>query len=195
MIGIDIDGPEGQRLLEEISGGDLPATQAFCTSRGMRLQYAIQPSMVVKTWAVRCDRSEVKILGEGSLTVMPPSRHSSGKRYRWVRGHAPSQGRLAAAPAWTRKPRATYKERTEDRLVASGHAQPIPEGQRNERLFKIACAMRRHGCEFDEILHALSFINQQRCRPPLTLPELKGVSASVMRYQPVQGHNVSTAQG
>jgi hypothetical protein len=44
--------------------------------------------------------------------------------------------------------------------------------------------MRRHGCEFAEILHALTFINQRRCLPPLKALELQGISRGVLRYRP-----------
>jgi hypothetical protein len=62
--------------------------------------------------------------------------------------------------------------------------EAIHEGERNECLFKIGCAMRRHGCEFQEILHALRFINQRRCMPPLECLELEAISRSASRYAP-----------
>jgi hypothetical protein len=104
LVGIDIDGQHGPQLLYEISGGDLPSTLTFLTSRGMRLLLAIEPGMVVKTWARRREGSEVKVLGEGSLTVMPPSMHATGHPYRWTHGHGPGQTPLASAPRWVLKP-------------------------------------------------------------------------------------------
>jgi len=180
IIGIDIDGRDGPQLLDEISDGDLPETLTFSTSRGMRLLFTIEPGMVVKTWAHRREGSEVKVLGEGSLTVMPPSVHARGCRYRWMHGRGPGRTTLAAAPSWVTKPTPNESRQT----IRSPAGAAILEGERNERLFKIACGLRRHGCEFDEILHALAFINQQRCIPPLAAAELEGISRSVIRYRP-----------
>jgi hypothetical protein len=41
LVGVDVDGEEGERILGEQSGGDLPWTLTFTTGRGRRLLYAI----------------------------------------------------------------------------------------------------------------------------------------------------------
>ena len=41
LVGVDVDGEEGERILGELSGGDLPRTLTFTTGRGRRLLYAI----------------------------------------------------------------------------------------------------------------------------------------------------------
>jgi hypothetical protein len=182
MVGIDIDGPLGSQLLDEISDGDLPETLAFSTSRGMRLLYRIEPGAVLKTWAHRRDGSEVKVLGEGSLTVMPPSRHVSGHRYRWGHGRGPGQTPLAPAPRWVTKPKPPMRSIRISTAAVAGAA--ILEGERNERLFKIACGLRRHGCEFEEIVHALIFVNDRRCKPPLQKEDIHAISRSAAHYAP-----------
>jgi putative DNA primase/helicase len=80
---------------------------------------------------------------------------------------------------WNGKARVT-------RAVAPGALEvgaPIPEGQRNSRLFKIACALRRHGCTPQEILSAIQVVNR-RCVPPLDDAELREIVASAARYRP-----------
>jgi hypothetical protein len=62
---------------------------------------------------------------------------------------------------------------------------PIPEGQRNSRLFRIACALRRHGCTPQEILTAVRCVNR-RCVPPLDDGELREIVASAARYPPAR---------
>jgi hypothetical protein len=126
------------------------------------------------------------VLGQGSLTVMPPSKHVSGKHYRWLRGHGPDDGPLAHASEWVSKPIAMKGSTTHSGAPRAAHAngESIPQGQRNDPLFRLAAAMRRHGCDQDEVFHALSFINQHRCRPPLGDCELNTICQSAMRYWP-----------
>ena len=177
LIGIDVDGEEGQRLLQEASGQEgTPVTLSFRTARGIRLLYGLEPGTVIRSWAIRKDGSEVKVLGEGALTVMPPSRHVSGKMYQWNR-----RRRLAVAPEWTlRRPEGRQKARRPGSQVARTGAL-IPEGRRNETLFRIGCAMRGRGMDEDEILAAIRVVNRN-CVPPLEEGELRTIARSVGRY-------------
>ena len=86
LVGIDIDGPEGEELLREVSGGNVPATLEFDTpGGGRRLLYRLPESGVeVPTRSLKRGTGELKVLGEGSLTVMPPSRHANGGVYEWT---------------------------------------------------------------------------------------------------------------
>src|SRR5262249_24854716 len=65
VVGVDVDGAEGQQLLAQVSGGDLPATLSFRTGRGLRLLYAVPRGTAVSNWCVRGDGGEVKVLGNG----------------------------------------------------------------------------------------------------------------------------------
>jgi hypothetical protein len=179
LVGVDVDGQEGERILEEVSGRDLPRTLTFATGRGRRLLYAIDRDSDVPTRTLSGRGGEVKILAAGTLTVMPPSRHVSGRKYRWLRRRGPGDIRPAPAPEWLW--RCQSGEGTRDQVAEVG--APIPEGQRNTRLFKIACALRRHGCTRDEILTALLDVNR-RCLPPLVDRELQDLATNSSRYRP-----------
>src|SRR5262249_48062247 len=96
----------------------------------------------------------------------------------------PHQAPLAPAPSWTRKPVVADPKESDRSPAPVPIGESIHEGVRNERLFKIACAMRRHGCTFEEMLHALTFINKQRCLPPLSGVELQGIARSAHGYRP-----------
>jgi hypothetical protein len=186
LVGIDVDGLEGERLLQDASGDEgTPGTLTFTTARGRRLLYALEPGTVVRGWSIHRDECEVKVLGEGGLTVMPPSRHAVGVTYRWSRGRGPGRVALAAAPEWALRGRGPAEEvRTPGRLgtgpVVNGGT--IPEGCRNVSLFRIGCAMRGRGSTEEEIFVALTAVNL-RCRPPLNAAEVWEVSRSASRYQ------------
>jgi hypothetical protein len=146
LVGIDVDGPEGERALRVRSRGDLPVTLAFATGRGWRLLYTIPDGVAIPNRSLPGG----EILSRGRLTVMPPSRHPIGKRYRWLIGRGPGDIRPAPAPEWL-----WHAEPMRPKSAAVEAGSPIPEGQRNSRLFRIACALRRHGCTPREILVAL----------------------------------------
>ena len=181
LVGIDVDGQEGLRLLQEVSGEKrTPGTLAFRTARGMRLLYSLEAGMRVGSWSIHQEEGELKVLGEGSLTVMPPSRHVSGKRYSWIRG----KKNLAVVPEWVlRRPGGGKVRRSGSQKVSARRVGIlIPEGQRNERLFRIGCAMRGRGRSEEEILAEIGVVNQ-RCVPPLDEAELVGIARSVVRYE------------
>jgi hypothetical protein len=181
LVGIDVDGSEGERILEEVSRGELPRTLAFATGRGRRLLYAIPEDVTVANRTFAGQGGEVKVLATGTLTVMPPSRHTSARKYRWLprRGPAHLQSALAPGWVWDGEARGTTKAAPGPIKVGA----PIPEGQRNSRLFRIACALRRHGCTAEEILSAIQTVNR-RCVPPLDDGELRGIVVSSARYTP-----------
>jgi hypothetical protein len=178
LVGIDVDGPEGGRLLAQVSRGELPRTLAFATARGRRLLYALPNGVGVVNRAYGGGGGEVRLLARGSLTVMPPSLHCSGKRYRWLPGQGPDHVRPASAPGWVVEP-----PRPRTQVVPVSVGTPILEGERNTRLFRIACALRRHGCTPGEILCAFRVVNQ-RCQPPLADEELRLLACSASRYPP-----------
>jgi len=61
---------------------------------------------------------------------------------------------------------------------------PIPEGKRNESLFRLACGMRAKGHEESQIHTQISTINGIRCKPPLPDDELANIATSAASYAP-----------
>ena len=65
----------------------------------------------------------------------------------------------------------------------------IPEGQRNDTLFRLAGSMRAAGLEESAIEAALQDTNRERCNPPLTDSEVTDIAKSIARYSPNNGTN------
>jgi hypothetical protein len=103
LVRIDVDGPPGETTLQTWSRGDLPPTWEFRSSpsgRGLLYRWPQgQPCHTVKASADG-QHNELRLMGDGAQTVLPPSRHSSGSLYTWVPGHGPADLPLALAPTW-----------------------------------------------------------------------------------------------
>jgi hypothetical protein len=157
--------------------GELPATATERTGRGWHFVYRtfvpVGPKVAV--------RAHVDLRGPGSYIVVAPSLHANGRQYEWV---TPLAQRVATAPDWVlqaaeRKPQA----------AGADDGAPIPRGQRNDTLTRLAGAMRRQGMTIDEITIALKAVDVARCCPPLELEEPGSagrIAASIGRYAPAE---------
>jgi putative DNA primase/helicase len=178
LVVVDIDPRHGAPAdRDEIAAmlGPWPETAEAITGGGGRHLYfrardslqapgALAPGVDVKS-------------GPGAYVVAPPSLHANGRRYAWDGLDDPLTAlrRLPVAPEWV------YR-RARPRTVPDD--EPIPEGQRNETLFRMGCGLRRRGFSAEAILAALLAENQRRCQPPLDETEVRKIADSCARYQP-----------
>ena len=104
LVRIDVDGAPGEATLQDWSQGALPPTWEFCSSaagRGLLYRWPQdQPCQTVTKASPDGQHTELRLMGNGSQTVLPPSRHASGSVYAWVPGHGPADVPLAPAPRW-----------------------------------------------------------------------------------------------
>ena len=102
LVGIDIDGEVGERLLSKYSKGQLPATWEFTTGNGRRLLYLLPEGASSHKHKINVEGSkgELALIATGQQTVIPPSRHPSGVSYAWVQGRSPEDIDIALAPDW-----------------------------------------------------------------------------------------------
>lgn len=144
----------------EILNGWQSDTLAAQTGKGQHLYFVLNGAAAKNSVCKLGDGLDLR--GDGGYVVAPPSRHATGVSYTWMDFDREPQ----PAPAWLLQP------------------NPIPEGQRNEILFRMASAMRGKGKDVDEISDELYFVNSNRCVPPLGDEEVRKIAESVMRYKP-----------
>lgn len=164
LAAVDVDSPEGCEWLETALG-EVPDAPRYSTGRGLRLLFRDSGARYQNP------ATGVEVLGEGRVAVAPPSVHESGYVYTWL-GSRDLQP-LPKLPDLTAEPSPPGE------MLGEG---PVTQN-RNSRLFRLACALRRHGACMEEVSLCLEIFNR-RCSPPLKPRELGHIARSACRYSP-----------
>lgn len=187
LIVVDIDGrhnPWLSSLGDRID--DLMAAPAAWTPRGGTHLFFRQPAEGV--W--RCSQSvlapNVDIRADGGYVVAAPSNRAEGGGYRWYPDRE-IERLLPEPPGWLLDELREGRPRDAGvRASSEAPSEPIPEGDRNGALTRIAGKMRRFGMTGKAIDAALQATNCDRCQPPLDPREVSRIAASVAKYEPNQ---------
>jgi replicative DNA helicase len=183
LVVVDIDPRHGgDEAFDEMRAkfGAAPDTVEALTGGGGRHIYLAVPEGAQVRNSAGLLGVGLDVRGEGGYVVAPPSVHGSGKAYAWEASSRPGEVTVATVPsAWL----VSMTARPRLRLLAGGAAgEAIPEGKRNETLFRRASSMRASGFERDAILAAVAMENETRCSPPVDPAEVKALVESVCRY-------------
>jgi hypothetical protein len=176
IVALDADGAEG---LESLTALNTPAqTWLAQTGRpnGGWHQFFQHPGAGIAIRNRTRLRPGLDVRGDGGYVVLPPSRHASGQKYRWLT--APDEMALAWIP--------------DDLLPilcqpgpTSGNESPsgdfVSEGERNDHLYRLARSLKAKGCSDRTIRAALSTENRARCRPQLSAEEVGGIADNAFR--------------
>lgn len=175
LVVIDVDGEEGFASLPKeqvVSLQDANVIHAK-TGRGDHFYFSSKTKINSKVGFLK----HVDIRADGGYIIVPPSRHISGKCYEWIR---PPHHGLTEVPKWVLNDK--LKETTKKIFTVT--EQFIPEGRRNDTLFRLASSFRAKDVSYEATHKALEIENQFRCNPPLDDKELLGVLDSVYkRYE------------
>lgn len=183
LLVVDIDGADNPWVdsLTEDQRADLIAPHSY-TPRGGTHRFFRGGGFRNTTSKLA---PKVDTRADGGYVVIPPSRLSGEAVYQWAAffkiEDAPD--RLPNPPDWLveRIARASV-----ERPAVEPDDTPIPDGQRNATLARIAGQNRRVGLSAAEILALLQAVNANRCRPPLPDYEVERIASSVARYKPDQ---------
>lgn len=200
VLDVDTDhaaGKYGDETLEELERqyGPLPETWQSLTGGGGVHYYfrCDDPALTVGTGIA----PGLDYRGAGGYVIAPPSVHESGREYTWEAGHAPGSTPMAALPEWLHtlmlKGRGKPPE-PRNELPAKEEAR-IPEGERNDALFRLACFLRGKGMSEMGITAALLEENRTRCDPPLPEGEVKRICQSAGGYPPGGAGHGGTQKG
>lgn len=124
---------------------------------------------------------DVDVRADGGYIVAPPSIHPNGTRYEWEQ--SPDDYELITTAD-------TDVEFVINSILVSGgrHNEPlkvpdeIPEGHRDELMFKLACKYQSMGMSDEAMYAALMAENEVRCKPPLSAKEIKQKVKQAQKY-------------
>jgi len=181
LVVLDVDGPEG---VETLSSRDLflPLTPTAKTGKGTHFYFKYPDGHEIRNFARKLPGLDLR--GEGGYVVAPPSLHESGVRYEWE--HPPDRVPLAPAPSWLLE--LCKRENGEGqsggpRIDPVSILQGVPEGSRNDTLFREAARLRTLNLKREEA-EILILEMARRCIPPFPEREALSVVASAYRYPP-----------
>lgn len=182
VIDLDIDkekGKFGNETLREWESehGRLPDTCRAITGRGgCHLLYYTDREITCSTEEVKA----VDIRGDGGYFVAPPSIHPNGRLYEWEQ--APDEFVMEQADDLVYEFIDFVRPKKKDKESFSV-PEMIPEGSRDNTIFKLACSLQSKGLSDEAILAAAIVENETRCVPPLTDKEVRQKVESALKYQ------------
>lgn len=126
---------------------------------------------------------DVDIRADGAYIVAPPSIHPNGTKYEWEQ--APEDYELISSQdidvefVFNSVVASNLKDKSKPLSVPD----EIPEGHRDEMMFKLACKYQAMGMSDEAMLAALQKENEVRCKPPLTDREIRRKVEQAQKYQ------------
>ena len=184
---VDIDdkdgrpGPDSWSLAKQGLGAQVDDTTTVATpSGGMHVHYWADGHDIA-SGNDRLGRG-VDIKAKGGYVLLPPSM-VHGTRYVWVEGHGLDKTKPIPESLATRLESATSQTDDRGRPSRPNEARITP-GERDDTLFRDACAMRKRGFSDGAIEAALLKRNAEQCDPPLSESQVRAKVASSARYDP-----------
>lgn len=185
MMALDWDGPDGlkTRAQWEEDHGPLPPTLSSRTGSGGRHDlFSYRPVTGRANANAQDEGFDFKEgTGGASFIYAPPTdrtalKESHTEPYAWKDADAA----VANLPdAWVK---ALQEDGEEERTERFRLPERIPDGARNETLYRYGCQLREQGANREIILERLLEVNEERCDPPIPPGEVEGRAASAAKH-------------
>ena len=172
---VDIDNEDGVAALAKL--GVMPDTVAAVTANGEHYYFKM-PDCDLRN-SVRKIADGVDIRANGGYVLAPPSIHPSGRRYTW---DVDSARTFADAPDWLLD-RLTDKPRRTSVADVSKLMGDAAEGQRNDRIARLAGHLLRHRVHVEMVAGLLLAWNRYHCIPPLDDDEVLRTIESICKCE------------
>lgn len=192
VVVIESDTPEA----EAWCAVHLPPTPMMTGSLRGRHRYYRRPGNAPLPATFTVNTLTIEVKRDGQYVVAPGSVHPSGHVYTEIE---PWPESLGVVPEFSpvKLPPAVLQQFLSGRSQTASKPLPgvIPDGSRNDTLFREGCRLRRLGLEYDEIVAALKASNQHRCRPPLDAREVETLARNCAGYEPAADTFPTTETG
>lgn len=175
--GSEIDGSDSLIEWEE-ANGELPRTREHVTgSGGVHMLYRCPSGVSVRSTGDVIPSVQIK--ADGGYIVMPPSVHPNGNRYEVA-----EDCEIAEADSLVLK---LASERGAQESAAFELPERIPNGERNDTLFRFACSLQAQGMKDGLIAQMVSNANKAQCDEPLSDGDIKKLLGSALKYDKGEG--------
>jgi len=178
---IDVDPTHGGRETMErllaVHGPLSPTPRVFTGGGGLHILFAPVAGLRNSAGAIG---PGVDVRGEGGYVVAPPSRHVSGDVYNDDPDAALFEVPLTIMPDWLVALAMTPGSSANGGPPGGREDGGIPEGWRNDHLFRLGRSLVAKGLSAAAVEAALLAENRARCQPPLPEPEVRKIAAHVM---------------
>jgi len=187
VLDVDVKS-RGMESLEEIEAQlePLPDTPTVITGGGGRHYYFSFADVSSKANAIP-DYPGLDIRSEGGYVIAPYSTHISGRRYEWEAEATLTSVAVAPFPQFLLD---LIKNSTpapgEAFVNVPGVLDGIPEGERDDSLFRYACRLRAKKMNKEEA-EVLILEAAARCKPPFTDEEAREKLDSAWNYPAASG--------
>ena len=192
LVGVDIDGAEGETYWNELTKDKVvPATVEFTTGAGRRLLYQLPYGLETKKQKTTLEgnHAEVAFCCQGQQTVIPPSIHHTGRVYEWVPGKSPMETDIAQAPQWIidlvsinggNNIGITKDKSKSNKVTSQEMKSKVSEGGRNNQLARLMGSMiARTDMSLEVAIGAALSMNETQFEPPLPEDEVVTTVTSV----------------
>lgn len=195
LLVIDVDikhdqGKYGDESLKALESelGELPETWTAITGSGGLHYYFRYPVGHEISISASQLGEDLDIRANGGYVVAPPSVHpETGHVYEWECGSDPAETPLAELPEkWVErleKKKVTGETLGESQKKVFEIPETIPEGARNDTLFRYGASLRAKSVPAIKTWDLLRQFNSEKCNPPISEVELQRIYDSVMKYQ------------
>ena len=191
LVVLDIDpakgGDESLTDFERRFGSLPPTVEALTGGGGRHILFSHPGTGLAIPNSVAGLAPGLDIRADGGYVVAPPSLHKSGRQYAWEVTACPEDVSLVPLPAWLldliKKPKDIGHTATE-RFDTAKALEGVPEGQRDDSIFRLACKLR-HADVPQDITERLLLEAAANCSPPF--PEANArekVRNAYTRYEP-----------
>lgn len=186
VLDVDMYKPGVSEIFEELLKAypDLNSSMQVRSPRGGIHHYFKYPENhegIIRSTQEFLGKPGVDTRADRGYIVLPPSGHESGKIYEWVSYF--DKELLPKCPQVI----IDYKGKAKRIIINDeGPASEniLTEGNRHSSLVAAAGVMRSVGLPADSIYEALTIMNNQRCRPPMTDTEIRTIANSMNNYPP-----------
>jgi len=184
IVVIDLDVKNGKNGVNSLKNWELnnmrlpPTREARTVSGGKHMYYKIN-----KPYRNRTDLLDgVDIRGDGGYVVAPGSE-IDGTAYEWINNLPIADADEAVYKFLETSTSKCLNNQSSINLKSQQLPEVIPEGKRDDTIFRYACSLQAKGFEDEEISNMVYTANEERCKPPLTENIVEQKILQALKYE------------